>query len=71
MSLERLYALRYLASAYHSGQWSRGYKILCDIERAFKHRCISNPLDMDELDKDFRKKVINQIFKLRKIRHLM
>lgn len=29
-------ALYYFCSDYHSGQWSRGYRILCRVSRIFK-----------------------------------
>lgn len=33
--LARLYALYHLCIRWHSGQWSRGYKISCQIQQCF------------------------------------
>jgi hypothetical protein len=36
MSIELAEALYYFCEDYHSGQWSRGYRILCRVSRIFK-----------------------------------
>lgn len=44
MSFELIAALYLVCSDYHSGQWSRGYRILSRITRQYKPRNIDKRL---------------------------
>lgn len=43
MSSNLAAALYTFAAHYHSGQWSRGYRLLCAAERAWKRRAGIGP----------------------------
>ncbi len=40
MSVDKLAALYLFTYSYHSGQWSRGYKMNCTVQRALKRKGI-------------------------------
>ena len=47
MSIRKLMVLRVFVSDYHSGQWSRGYRLSCAIDRKLK-RIKGNSFITDE-----------------------
>lgn len=43
---EQLIALAHVANDYHSGQWSRGYRLLCHTLRVLRLRGFERPIDL-------------------------
>lgn len=43
---QTLLALVHVTHDWHSGQWSRGYRLLCLSQRALARRSYNRPLDL-------------------------
>lgn len=54
MNTDKLLVIAALANDYHSGQRSKGYKILCRAIRLLARKGISRPLDMKLNDAQMR-----------------
>ena len=69
MRLARAYAIYRLCAENHSGQWSRGYRLLCRTGQYMRRRFgIARPLDQVQLTRpEFRREVAAE---LRRFRHL-
>jgi hypothetical protein len=44
MSTNKLYAIAHFANDYHSGQWSRGYRLLCMAHKLLIRKGLSSSL---------------------------
>lgn len=44
MSAKKLYAIMYFCNTYHSGQWSRGYKLMCLAQKLLKRKGLSTTI---------------------------
>ena len=45
MTTARLYALAYIGNSYHTGQWSRGYRLMCLATSKLERLGITNIID--------------------------
>lgn len=49
MSNTKLFILLYFCNDYHSGQWSRGYKLMCKTQKALRRRNLIPIIHSDSL----------------------
>lgn len=66
MSTAKLYTICRLSADWHSGQWSRVYRIGCRAHKLLQRRGISRPLDQIRLVRpEFRRDVARHMRDLR------
>lgn len=46
MSARKLLCLAYFGMNYHSGQWSRGYKLMCRAQKLLRRKGLSTQLSI-------------------------